>query len=917
MKPAAIDTKRIADLFEAVVEMPAGERARYLADACRGDEQLKAEVWTLLRAHDARPGSLDADVDATGGGSNETTAAGPRMAEGPGARIGPYKLLQQIGEGGFGAVFMAEQETPVRRRVALKIIKLGMDTRQVIARFEAERQALALMDHPHIAKVLDAGATETGRPYFVMELCTGDPITAYCDREHLSIDERLGLFVDVCQAVQHAHQKGVIHRDIKPSNVLVATVDGKPQVKVIDFGIAKATASRLTEKTLFTEHKQLIGTPQYMSPEQAEGSLDIDTRTDVYSLGVLLYELLTGVTPFDAKSLRAAAYQEIIRIIREVEPARPSTRLSGSTDTLPSVAAGRRTEPRRLSSIIRGDLDWIVMKALEKDRARRYETANGLAADIQRHLSGEAVVAAPPSKAYRASKFVRKHRFGVAAVSAVITALGIGVAGFAWQAKQAALERDKALIAQKVADEERNRAESVMDFVTESLRSQDPGHGGRPDMTVVEAMRKASKRLESGDLADQPLTRSRLLSLIGEILVAAGKPAEAEPLMRLALEIDRKSFGGDHNELVHDLYSLAGALDSLGKHEESERASREAVEMARRVLPDDHKRKLIALHQLGLILSSRGRYAEAESAFQEAAEIAERRWAANTAEKDEDAVADTQSGLAMARWKQGKSEQAEAGYRKVIETYRRINAGDHPDTANSLNNLSVLYRDIGRLREAEELSIQAVEMWKRLYPQGHLLTARCMGNLGLILNDLGRPLEGEKLFRDALEIEQKELTGDHLQVASSMSSLAVSLLLQKKTKEAHSLNESALGMRRRLFTGDHPDLALSLNNCSVTLRETDRAAEAEPLVREALAMYQRLHANDHPSTANTFRNLGLTLAKLDRIPEALAAAREASEMAARIRPEPVSLRKKCDDALAQIERLAKQATSQPAASRPD
>ena len=361
-----------------------------------------------------------------------TTDAAPAMPEVLGTRIGPYKLLQLIGEGGFGSVYMAEQEKPVLRKVALKIIKLGMDTRQVIARFEAERQALAMMDHPHIARVLDAGATDSGRPFFVMDLVKGEPITAYCDRHSLSIDQRLELFGQVCNAVQHAHTKGIIHRDVKPSNVLVSTQDGRPCAKVIDFGIAKATTSKLTEKTLFTQHNQLIGTLEYMSPEQAEGSLDIDTRTDVYSLGVLLYELLTGSTPFDSARLRSAAYAEIQRIIREVEPPTPSARIGQSSATLSAVAAHRHVEPARLGGLVRGELDWIVMKALDKDRARRYETANGLGDDISRFRTGQAVVAAPPGALYRASKFVRRNRVAVAAVSAVVAALALGLATAAW-----------------------------------------------------------------------------------------------------------------------------------------------------------------------------------------------------------------------------------------------------------------------------------------------------------------------------------------------------------------------------------------------------------------------------------------------------------------------------------------------------
>ena len=344
-----------------------------------------------------------------------------------GAIIGRYKLLEKIGEGGFGIVFMAEQIEPVQRKVALKIIKAGMDTKEVIARFEAERQAIALMDHPNIARALDAGATEAGRPYFVMELVRGIPITEYCDRNHLPTRERLQLFIKVCQAVQHAHQKGVIHRDLKPSNMLITEHDGEPVPKVIDFGVAKALGQRLTEKTLFTAFHHLIGTPAYMSPEQAALSgLDIDTRADIYSLGVLLYELLTGVTPFDSDTLQQAGLDEVRRMVRETEPPKPSTRLQTLGDKLTEVAKRRDTEPAALSRLVRGDLDWIVMKCLEKDRKRRYETANGLAADVARHLDSEAVVARPPSNLYRFQKLVRRHRLGVAAVGAVAASLVLG-----------------------------------------------------------------------------------------------------------------------------------------------------------------------------------------------------------------------------------------------------------------------------------------------------------------------------------------------------------------------------------------------------------------------------------------------------------------------------------------------------------
>jgi serine/threonine protein kinase len=392
-------------LFCAAVEIAsAEERAAYLARAC-GDPELRARVEKLVAAHFQAGGFLEKPAP-------ELVATVDAPAEGLGTMIGPYKLLQQIGEGGMGTVFLAEQERPVQRRVALKVIKPGMDSHQVIARFEAERQALALMDHPNIARVLEAGTTESGRPYFVMELVKGVPITKYCDERRLTPAQRLELFVPVCSAVQHAHQKGIIHRDLKPSNVLVALYDGKPVPKVIDFGIAKATGPRLTDRTLFTELGAVVGTLEYMSPEQAAlNQLDIDTRSDIYSLGVLLYELLTGTTPLERQRLKTAALLEALRVIREEEPARPSTRLS-TTDELPAIAARRGLEPKKLSGLMRGELDWMVMKALEKDRNRRYETANGFAQDIQRYLADEPVLACPPSAGYRLRKFARRHREG-------------------------------------------------------------------------------------------------------------------------------------------------------------------------------------------------------------------------------------------------------------------------------------------------------------------------------------------------------------------------------------------------------------------------------------------------------------------------------------------------------------------------
>ena len=427
------DPPNEGDVFGVARQIQSEEaRLQYLNQVCGDDTARRARILRLLD-EDKRDSFLEKPILAA-----EATLDASNLAEKEGQVVGPYKLLQQIGEGGFGIVYMAEQQRPVRRKVALKLIKPGMDTKEVIGRFESERQALAMMDHPNIAKVFDAGTTQSGRPYFVMELVKGIPITDYCDRQRLGTRQRLELFVKVCHAVQHAHQKGIIHRDIKPSNVLVTEHDGAPVPKVIDFGVAKAINQQLTERTLFTRFQQMVGTPMYMSPEQADLSgLDVDTRTDIYSLGVLLYELLTGVTPFDSQRFSEVAYDEIRRVIREEEPPKPSTRVSSLGDSAKSISGHRSTDRKKLTQLMRGELDWVIMKAMDKDRTRRYETSTSFGLDVQRFLDNEPVSAAAPSAFYRFRKFTRRNRTSLATASALIVALVLGTSVSVWQAVQA------------------------------------------------------------------------------------------------------------------------------------------------------------------------------------------------------------------------------------------------------------------------------------------------------------------------------------------------------------------------------------------------------------------------------------------------------------------------------------------------
>ena len=529
------------------------------------------------------------------------------VTEQPGDRIGRYKLLEKIGEGGYGVVYMAEQSEPIRRRVALKVVKLGMDTKQVIARFEAERQALALMDHPSIAKVLDAGATVTGRPYFVMELVRGIKITDYCDRHNLPTSQRLDLFMQVCLAVQHAHQKGIIHRDLKPSNILVTELDGRPVPKVIDFGIAKATGQQfLTGKTLFTAFHQFIGTPAYMSPEQTELSgVDVDTRSDIYTLGVLLYELLTGHLPFERKELAQAGFDEMSRLIRDREPVKPSTRLSSlSADDLTTVAKHRQSESPRLVHLVRGGLDWIVMKCLDKDRARRYETAIGLAQDIERHLNSEPVTAGAPGVAYRVGKFIRRHRYGFATASALVLLLISGMVVSLWLMMR--------------AREAERQTRTLVTLIEDVLEGESPAVALGQDTTLLRDILDGTERRIASDLKGQPALAAKLRHSIGKVYQAVGDYAKAEPALREVLAMRRSLFGDENPAVAESLNDLGVVLHGRGRLPESEATLRKALATWKRVSGNQSPGLAESLDNLGMVLLWEDKLDDAERVLREA-----------------------------------------------------------------------------------------------------------------------------------------------------------------------------------------------------------------------------------------------------------------------------------------------------------
>ena len=899
-------------IFLEALARSAADRPRYLDQACSGQPQLRAAVEALLAAHLKPDNVLDhppanpvatmdsklAGADSAANGEHTPQAFGSQDAEAPrtlttddrrdgmaGVVIGGrYTLQEKIGEGGMGEVWVGKQTEPVKRKVALKLIKTGMDSRAVLQRFEQERQALALMDHPHIARVLDGGMTPTGQPFFVMELVKGLPLTIFCDELKLTPKARLELFVPICRAVQHAHQKGIVHRDLKPANILVTMIDGKPVPKVIDFGVAKATSGKLTEETMSTCFGAVVGTLEYMSPEQAGFSgEDIDTRADIYSLGVILYELLTGLRPIDAKRLRKAALTEMIRIIREEEPPKPSTRLS-TDESLPSLAAVRQIEPKKLTALLRGELDWVVMKCLEKSRDHRYETASGLATDIQRYLNDEPVAACPPSAAYRFRKFARRNKVALLTAGLVAVALVLGLAGTTWQAiratvaEQRAVQSAKSEAAQRrVAEAAERRAEeeaAVATAVNDFLQSDLLGMAGAesqleaklepdPNIKLATLLERALSKVEKR-FGDQPRVRAEVQATLADAFHALGRYEEAARLSEQALRYAQTALGPKHPATLTWMHSLARVYLDQGKYTEAERLSAQCLEVQSSVLGPEHPDTLTAMSKLAIIHQSQARYAEADTLFTKSLETRRR-----VLGPEHRATLLSMHHLSQLHRDQARYAEAEPLLAQCLETSRRVLGPEHPDTLAAMANLAKLYLIQGKSAEAEPLFTQCLAIQHRALGPEHHHTIGLLGHLALIYKGQGRFAEAEAIMTQCLEISRRALGPEHPNTVTLMNNLALSFQEQDKLSEAEPLHAQCLEIRRRVLGPEHPDTILSMQNLAGLYwqrRELDRSV---PLFEEALGLVEKNLGRDHPTTLAVIANLGVNYKDAGRLTEGL------------------------------------------------
>lgn len=810
-----IDHERVMNILAEAMELPAPRRMAFLDSTCVGESALRDRVVELLRF-------------APGAAARFDSAAEHIVRSEP-DRIGPYTLLEPLGEGGMAIVYKAQQHRPVKRIVAIKLIKFGMDTKQFVTRFEAERQALAMMDHPSVARVFDAGATETGRPYFVMEYVAGAPILQYCDERRLPVRDRLALFATVCDAVEHAHRKGILHRDIKSSNVLVVDIDGKPVAKVIDFGIAKALQQPLTERTLQTEVGQLIGTPEYMSPEQAErGAFDVDTRADVYSLGVLLYELIWGVQPIASEVLRSGGYDQVRRIIRETDPPRPSLRLASLGEgEAELISATRQASLPALIRQLRGELEWIPLKAIRKDRDERYRSAAELADDIQNYLLRKPLIAGPESGWYRTRKFLRRHRSGVAASAAMVLLLVAGIVATSWQAVRATRAEKSSQTAlqqvqrQKTQVEEANTTVTEVNrFLVDTLAQANPYQSKGKALTVLEAVDASADRL-SERLKGQPLVEAAIRNVLASVYAQVGRPDLAVANARAALEIRTRVLGKANIDTLSSMNGLAVALKKQGNLADAAPIYADAVEGFRQVLGEDHPTTLTV-----------------------------------------------RSNLATLSYEQGKVEEAIELHRAVLERRRNVLGNNHLDTVQSMMGLASALRARWQLDEADQLLREALGVLEAVAGPDHPDTIKVLDSLGVSCQHRDQHAEAEKYFRLALERSRRVLGEEHLDTITSKMSLASTLMDQGKAGEAETMYREALEAGRLHAGADHPMVLIFAHNYAACLQDQGKLDEAEPLLHDTLDRRMRVLGPEHAATLATMHRAASVLHRRGKLDQA-------------------------------------------------